>query len=119
VARYEPAKRTVTWAQAGHPAPVLIRRGGAALPPRPPGILLGLLPDSRYSQTRLLLQEGDVLVLYTDAVVNSRRTGDGDVQRQLLDLTDRAARQGLSDVVSALNPAGAREVCIMAAQVTG
>jgi Stage II sporulation protein E (SpoIIE)/ANTAR domain len=117
VARYEPAERTVTWAQAGHPAPVVVRVGGAGMPPRPPGVLLGLLPDSRYEQARLLLNEGDVLVLYTTAVVNTRRAGAGDVARQLLELTDQAAPRGLSDVVAALNPAGAKEACILAAQV--
>jgi PAS domain-containing protein len=117
VVRYEPAKRTVTWAQAGHPAPVLVRAGAAGMPPRPPGVLLGLMPDSNYTESRLLLRTDDVLVLYTDAVVNSRRTPDSDVQRQLLDLTGQAAPGGLSDVVTALNPVDAREACILAAQV--
>jgi hypothetical protein len=117
VARYEPAERTVTWAQAGHPAPVVIRRGGAGMPPRPPGVLLGLLPDNPYEQARLRLDEGDVLVLYTTAVVNSRRVQDDDVAQRLLELTGSAAPRGLSDVVAALNPVEAREACILAAQV--
>jgi hypothetical protein len=117
VARFEPDERTVTWAQAGHPAPVVIRRGGAGMPPRPPGVLLGLLPDCPYDQARLRLDEGDVLVLYTTAVVNSRRVQDDDVAQRLLELTGSAAPRGLSDVVAALNPVEAREACILAAQV--
>jgi hypothetical protein len=118
VASYEPATRTITWAQAGHPAPLLIREGGAGIPPRPPGVLLGLLPDSEYPAARLRLDPGDAIVLFTDAIVHSRRTGDGNLARHLLDLTGQAASQGgLAHVVAALNPADPREACVLAAQV--
>lgn len=118
VARYEPATRTVTWAQAGHPAPLLIRQRGAGIPPRPPGVLLGLLPDSEYPAARLRLDPGDAVVLFTDAIVHTRRTGEGNLARQLLDLTAPAASQGgLANVVAALNPADPREACVLAAQV--
>jgi hypothetical protein len=118
VARYEWATRTVTWAQAGHPAPLLIRERGAGIPPRPPGVLLGLLPDSEYPAARLRLDPGDAIVLFTDAIVHTRRTGDGTLARQLLDLTGEAASQGgLAHVVAALNPGDPREACILAAQV--
>jgi hypothetical protein len=117
VARYEPVARTVTWAQAGHPAPLVVRQGGATLPPRPPGVLLGLLPDSEYQSARLVLGTGDALVLYTDAIVDSRRTQAGNVARDLVTLTGQAAPGGLTQLVAALNPADAREACVMAAQV--
>jgi serine phosphatase RsbU (regulator of sigma subunit) len=117
VARYEPAARTVTWAQAGHPAPLVVRQGGATIPPRPPGVLLGLLPDTEYESARLVLNTGDAVVLYTDAVVDSRRTESGSVARELVALTGQAAPGGLAQLVAALNPADAREACVLAAQV--
>jgi len=117
VARYEPAARTVTWAQAGHPAPLVVRQGGATIPPRPPGVLLGLLPDTEYESARLVLNTGDAVVLYTDAIVDSRRAEGGKVARDLVALTGQAAPGGLAQLVAALNPADAREACVLAAQV--
>ncbi|MEV5792465.1 SpoIIE family protein phosphatase [Streptomyces sp. NPDC052192] len=70
--RYRPETRTLTWAQAGHPAPLLFRDGtGRALTP-PEGVLLGATPGAPYGQAEETLQEGDVLVLHTGALVPRR-----------------------------------------------
>ncbi|MEU8795401.1 SpoIIE family protein phosphatase [Streptomyces sp. NPDC048643] len=70
--RYRPETRTLTWAQAGHPAPLLFRDGtGRALTP-PDGVLLGATPGAAYGQAEETLQEGDVLVLHTDGLVPRR-----------------------------------------------
>ncbi|MCQ8768295.1 PP2C family protein-serine/threonine phosphatase [Streptomyces telluris] len=66
--RYDPATRTLTWSQAGHPAPLLFRRGkGRALQP-PEGMLLGAVSDAAYGQAEELLEPGDVLLLHTDGL---------------------------------------------------
>ncbi|WP_405783362.1 PP2C family protein-serine/threonine phosphatase [Streptomyces sp. NBC_00859] len=63
--RYDPAARTLTWAQSGHPAPVLFRQGvGTALTP-PSGVLLGAMAGTAYGQAQEQLRPGDVLVLHT------------------------------------------------------
>ncbi|MFF0139289.1 PP2C family protein-serine/threonine phosphatase [Streptomyces sp. NPDC005227] len=70
--RYRPETRTLTWAQAGHPAPLLFRDGtGRALTP-PDGVLLGATPGAAYGQAEETLHEGDVLVLHTDGLVPRR-----------------------------------------------
>lgn len=66
--RYDPARRLLSWAQAGHPAPLLFRRGqGCALQP-PEGVLLGATSGAVYGQAEELLEPGDVLVLHTDGL---------------------------------------------------
>ncbi|MFG2617517.1 PP2C family protein-serine/threonine phosphatase [Streptomyces sp. NPDC048507] len=66
--RYEPARRVLSWAQAGHPAPLLFRHGrGRALRP-PEGVLLGATPGAVYGQAEERLEPGDVLVLHTDGL---------------------------------------------------
>ncbi|GHG52331.1 PP2C family protein-serine/threonine phosphatase [Streptomyces griseocarneus] len=66
--RYDPATRTLLWAQAGHPAPLLFRDGtGHALRP-PRGVLLGAVSDAAYEQTAQALLPGDVLVLHTEGL---------------------------------------------------
>ena len=68
--RYDPLTRAVTWAQSGHPAPLLFRGGtGRALPP-PEGVLLGATSGARYGQHTEQLQPGDVLVLHTDGLAS-------------------------------------------------
>ncbi|MFI9202485.1 PP2C family protein-serine/threonine phosphatase [Streptomyces sp. NPDC053048] len=66
--RYDPATRTLTWAQAGHPAPLLFRDGtGRALRP-PKGVLLGAVAGAAYEQAEERLRPGDVLVLHTEGL---------------------------------------------------
>ncbi|MEE1927286.1 SpoIIE family protein phosphatase [Streptomyces sp. TRM 70351] len=73
--RYEPDGHTLTWAQAGHPAPLLYRAGeGRRLPP-PEGVLLGATTGAAYGQHTEHLAPGDLLVLHTDGLV----TRDGRV----------------------------------------
>ncbi|MCX5409081.1 SpoIIE family protein phosphatase [Streptomyces sp. NBC_00335] len=66
--RYDPARRVLSWAQAGHPAPLLFRRGqGRSLLP-PEGVLLGATSGAAYGQAEERLEIGDVLVLHTDGL---------------------------------------------------
>ena len=68
---FDPANRTLTWAQAGHPPPVLVR-GAAARPLDPPrGILLGAAQEA-YQGARLDLGRGDLLLLYSDGLIERR-----------------------------------------------
>ncbi|MCK1819827.1 SpoIIE family protein phosphatase [Streptomyces sp. XM83C] len=70
--RYRPATRTLTWAQAGHPAPLLFRDGtGRRLDP-PDGVLLGATPGASYGEAEESLRAGDLLVLYTDGLLRHR-----------------------------------------------
>ncbi|MFD5119949.1 PP2C family protein-serine/threonine phosphatase [Streptomyces sp. NPDC058385] len=87
--RYDPRSRTLTWAQAGHPAPLLFRDGvGRALTP-PEGVLLGATPGATYGQAEESLRAGDVLLLHTDGLV-PHRSGAAAANR-LLDLAPRLA----------------------------
>ncbi|MFJ2770709.1 PP2C family protein-serine/threonine phosphatase [Streptomyces sp. NPDC087300] len=68
--RYDPAEHRLTWAQAGHPAPLLFRDGtGRALTP-PDGELLGATAGATYGQADEQLRPGDLLLLHTDGLVS-------------------------------------------------
>lgn len=69
LARYQPADRTLTWAQAGHTPPLLLRDGEATYLPRPRGMLLGATAAPPYEEARFRLRPGDRLLLYTDGLV--------------------------------------------------
>ncbi|MFE3125162.1 PP2C family protein-serine/threonine phosphatase [Streptomyces hydrogenans] len=73
VAGHIDSERTLHWADAGHPAPLLLRDGHAApLRTSERGPLLGALPGYAYETTTTPLRRGDLLLLYTDGIVERR-----------------------------------------------
>ncbi|MFC8831193.1 PP2C family protein-serine/threonine phosphatase [Streptomyces sp. NPDC057137] len=71
--RYRAETRTLVWAQAGHPAPLLFRDGtGRALTPLD-GVLLGATSGAAYEQAEIQLLPDDLLVLHTGRLTD--RTG--------------------------------------------
>ncbi|HSU69738.1 MAG TPA: PP2C family protein-serine/threonine phosphatase, partial [Tepidisphaeraceae bacterium] len=58
----------VTVSRAGHPAPLIIRDGGAVETIECDGPLLGIFPDESFVTATAQLQPGDRLMLYTDGI---------------------------------------------------
>ncbi|HEY5986140.1 MAG TPA: SpoIIE family protein phosphatase, partial [Streptosporangiaceae bacterium] len=72
IGRLDPSVPRLSWAQAGHPAPVLIRQGTARLLSPPRGPLLGVSPESGYEQVVEPLAAEDLLLFYTDGLIERR-----------------------------------------------
>ncbi|MBY8339453.1 SpoIIE family protein phosphatase [Streptomyces spinosirectus] len=85
--RYRPETRTLTWAQAGHPAPLLFRRGTGRRLGAPGGVLLGATSNASYEQAEETLEPGDLLLLHTDGLVPGRTVTQ--TVNRLLDLAPR------------------------------
>ncbi|MGV8979176.1 MAG: GAF domain-containing SpoIIE family protein phosphatase [Cellulomonas sp.] len=63
----------LTWSSAGHPAPILIRLGqGARVLDRPNDLVVGVVPDTQRHDHTSDLRVGDVVLLYTDGLVERR-----------------------------------------------
>jgi serine phosphatase RsbU (regulator of sigma subunit) len=88
VARYVPATGELSWAQAGHPPPLHTRAGRTAVLDRPRGPVLGAVPAASYDTAAATIELGDLLLLYTDGLVERR---------------DRTLRQGLAPVIETLD----------------
>jgi hypothetical protein len=56
----------LTYARAGHPYPVLMRRGQEPKQLEVRGSLLGVFKDAEYSEEKIQLQPGDKILLYSD-----------------------------------------------------
>jgi serine phosphatase RsbU (regulator of sigma subunit) len=81
----------VVLASAGHPPPLIRRADGQVQSTVRPGTLLGALPGPPPQESRIWLDPGDVLVLYTDGVTEARR-GDGQLgEAGLVEILARAA----------------------------
>lgn len=70
---YDPATRKLRWARAGHLPPIIRHRnGGASTLPLLRGSLLGAVRDVTYQEEELQLAEGDILLIYTDGLIERR-----------------------------------------------
>jgi sigma-B regulation protein RsbU (phosphoserine phosphatase) len=70
----DPATRTLTYAAAGHPSPLLVRAAGRVDSLDERGMVLGFLPDARYATATVRdLAPGDRLVFYTDGITEASR----------------------------------------------
>jgi sigma-B regulation protein RsbU (phosphoserine phosphatase) len=67
--------RTLTWANAGHNPPLLVRASGAIVPLDPGGTVMGVFPDTTYREDSVSLSPGDRLVLYTDGITEALSPG--------------------------------------------
>ncbi|MFI8951653.1 SpoIIE family protein phosphatase [Streptomyces sp. NPDC053750] len=86
---YDPARRTLRWARAGHLPPVLVR--GAQVGPLPlvRGMLLGAAPEAAYEEAELQLAAEDTLLMYTDGLIERR---------------DRSVEESLTQLLSTVRP---------------
>jgi len=61
---------------AGHPSPMLVRRGEVAEPFSDGSFPVGLMPDAHYRSSRTTLTPGDILVLFSDGVTEAMDPDD-------------------------------------------
>ncbi|MGW0186460.1 PP2C family protein-serine/threonine phosphatase [Streptomyces sp. NPDC003362] len=121
--RYRPRTRTLVWAQAGHPAPLLFRDGTGRRLNTPDGVLLGATSGAAYGEAEVTLEVGDVLLLHTDGLVPAGKGGPA-VGERLLGLAPRfAAARGAQDCVrTVVEEFGDTEreddACVLVARVT-
>lgn len=70
-ALYEPSTRTLSYASAGHPPPLIRTRGGVARLDVDAGLPLGIAGGSAYAQAEVTLRPGDAVLLYTDGITEA------------------------------------------------
>ncbi|MER7759654.1 PP2C family protein-serine/threonine phosphatase [Streptomyces sp. NPDC097619] len=102
-------ERRFRWASAGHPAPLLLRAGGAAkLDADHRGPLFGVLPGHEYATATVALEPGDLLVLYTDGLVERRGEdiveGIDGLRRVLEGCAGLGAQEAMDRIVAAFTP---------------
>jgi serine phosphatase RsbU (regulator of sigma subunit) len=98
--------RGVTVSSAGHPLPLIVGEDRVAVAGRP-GTLLGAFPDGRWEDTRVALDAGESLLLYTDGVTDTvgdaGRFGDERLRALAADAGGLPAAELLARLDDALN----------------
>jgi serine phosphatase RsbU (regulator of sigma subunit) len=72
VARLDPVNGDLEYCSAGHPPAMLLRADGELELLSDGGLLLGVIPTASYSTGSVKLNSGDVLLAYSDGVIESR-----------------------------------------------
>nr|WP_277349854.1 PP2C family protein-serine/threonine phosphatase [Planosporangium thailandense] len=121
VACYDPVRQLLTWAQAGHPAPLLARGGEPVALSRPGGLLLGAIRETSYETATAPMSAGDVLLLYTDGLVERPgRTVEEGLERVAATITEAirgAPDQPLARLIGGLHQANpGDDTCVLAAR---
>jgi sigma-B regulation protein RsbU (phosphoserine phosphatase) len=91
---YHDGTRRLRYVNAGHNPPILLRSGGRARLLRlvPSDTILGCFPERRWSEQEVGLEPGDLLVIFSDGIVEATNAADeqfGD--DRLVDLVERNA----------------------------
>jgi sigma-B regulation protein RsbU (phosphoserine phosphatase) len=85
--RLDAQTQMVTYANAGHPPPLLVRRDGTVARLEEGGPVLGVFCDAEYAQGEVDLSGGDRLVLYTDGLTEACDAHDDEYgERRLIEL---------------------------------
>ncbi|MET8905952.1 MULTISPECIES: SpoIIE family protein phosphatase [unclassified Streptomyces] len=86
---YDPARRTLRWARAGHLPPVLVRGVRAERLPLVRGMLLGAVAEAAYEEAEVQLAGEDTLLMYTDGLIERR---------------DRSVEEALDQLLTTVSP---------------
>jgi sigma-B regulation protein RsbU (phosphoserine phosphatase) len=105
-AMYDDACGTLTYTNAGHLPPILIR-DGQAVTLDVNGTVVGAFPFSEYEESRLELQPGDLLICYTDGITEPENAyGEMFGEERLIEVVRQSAQQEdhviISNVIEAV-----------------
>jgi serine phosphatase RsbU (regulator of sigma subunit) len=101
-ARLSPDRRRLTYASMGHPAP-LLWRGGLIVPlPAAAGLPAGLADEGRHTEVTVNLMPDDVVVFYTDGLVEARSPEGAMFGLEGLSAAIAAAPREAPDVIARL-----------------
>jgi sigma-B regulation protein RsbU (phosphoserine phosphatase) len=79
-AQYEPQTRSLTYVNAGHNPPMVLRNANGSKEVlrlnEAGGAVVGLLPDYPYQQASVTLEAGDILVGFTDGISEAMNTAE-------------------------------------------
>jgi sigma-B regulation protein RsbU (phosphoserine phosphatase) len=99
-AMYDEAQHSLTYTNAGHLSPMLVRNGQVSLL-EPTGTVVGAFPFAVYQEKTVSLEHGDMLVAYTDGLVEPENAyGEMFGEERLTDLLLRYTRTDSSEIIA-------------------
>jgi sigma-B regulation protein RsbU (phosphoserine phosphatase) len=99
IARLDPATGALDYCSAGHPPALLLRADGRLDTLSEGGMLLGMSAEGRCRTGHVVLHPGDLLVAYSDGVIESRNDRDAEFGWERLETQIRRASGAPADAV--------------------
>ena len=98
----------VVFTNAGHNPPLVVRAKGGYQALEGGGMILGILPMAQYQESEIILEQGDVLVLFSDGVTEAVDPEDHDFGEERLaklvaSMRDRPAAEIVQEVHRAVH----------------
>ena len=99
-ALYDDVEHAVTYTNAGH-LPPLVLRGETIQPLEPTGTVVGAFPIAQYEEQKIGLEPGDILVAYTDGMVEPENVyGEMFGEERFRDVLLRHAREDSGEIIA-------------------
>jgi len=99
---YDEQTGVLTYTNAGHPPPILIR-DGEALRLETTGMVVGAFPFAEYGESRIDLRSGDLLVCFTDGITEPENEyGEMFGEEGLIDLLVKNAWRKPADIIASI-----------------
>jgi sigma-B regulation protein RsbU (phosphoserine phosphatase) len=96
--------KTLTYTNAGHNPPLLLKQNGETLFIDRGSMPLGMFRDTRYHEYYLTTEPGDVLMLYTDGVTEAQNSKGEEFGRDRLARAVKANRElGARELIGAVH----------------
>jgi phosphoserine phosphatase RsbU/P len=98
-ALYDDVEHVVTYTNAGHLPPMLVRKQ-CVEQLEPTGTVVGAFPSAKYEEQKIALETGDILVAYTDGMVEPENVyGEMFGEERLRDLVLRHAGEDSNEII--------------------
>jgi sigma-B regulation protein RsbU (phosphoserine phosphatase) len=107
LARFDPARRTLTYVNAGHNPPLLYHRQANGNDPiiwlQPTAAAIGLVEEFQVATKIVTLAQGDILLLYTDGVTEAMNAGEEQFgSNRLAELVQKGAGSSAKALIQSL-----------------
>jgi serine phosphatase RsbU (regulator of sigma subunit) len=100
---FDPAARRLSYSNAGHNPPLVVRADGRIEELETGGLLLGVFPLAEYDEGTVELEPGDVCVLFTDGVTEAEsKTRELYSDERLQELLRRHRGESATEIASAI-----------------
>jgi serine phosphatase RsbU (regulator of sigma subunit) len=99
IARLDPVTGRLDYCRAGHPPAMLLRADDRLESLSEGGMLLGMAPEASFTTGCVELRAGDVLLAYTDGVLESRNNVGQEFGYERLEAQLRLAQSGSAEAV--------------------
>jgi serine phosphatase RsbU (regulator of sigma subunit) len=96
---FDGSGHALTYSNAGHYPPIHVCKNGP-IRLEAGGIPIGLLENALYGEGRIEMAAGDLLVLYTDGIIEAPGNGDEEFgERRLIEIVSRKRGRDLNEII--------------------